>query len=122
MSAESTERSAFVSPTRTPKLTDAVMLGPPDTVTPVRPTVTYWSFVIPVRLTVHWSTLGPLVTVPMFALPQLEIADGKVNTSVYSPLGPPVRHSMPGLPANGRSTSNVPAAPWILRETTRTVS
>src|SRR5437899_9115923 len=40
----------------------------------------------------------------------------KVTTTVWSPVAPPVRHSMPG--AGGfKSMLNVPAELWVLRDT-----
>src|SRR5207237_6861182 len=76
------------------------------------------AFCTPVQLTV---TTPPLVLVvaefaPHVAEPTVTAA-GKDTTTVWLPFGPPLRHSIPGVPVRGRLMSNVPAVPCVLRET-----
>src|SRR5438105_4948591 len=78
-----TEPLAVVSPRSTPIVAGS---GSGKPFTPDKPTVTYWPLVTPVRFTVHWFELGPLVTVPApletLALPQLVTGSANVNTIV----------------------------------------
>src|SRR6266478_2631848 len=88
--------------------------------TPIRFIATVCALGTPVQFTVTW--LPDMLVVAAFpaqvAAPTALIGVGKVTTMVWLPVGlPPARHSIPRLPESGRSTSKVPAEPWVLRET-----
>ena len=52
------------------------------TVTPVNVTAVYWALGTPVRFTVHWFEFGPLLTVPVLAVPQLVTGAVKVKINL----------------------------------------
>src|SRR6185437_5748365 len=69
-------------------------------------------------------TVEPLIVV-LLTLPQVVVAvpempvtaSEKVNTMVCRKVPPlPTRHSTPGVPVSGKSISNVPALPCLLRD------
>src|SRR4029077_255616 len=73
-----------------------------------------------VTLPVHTPAL------PTHPVPEVTCACGlpvtvtlpeKVTTMVKSCVPPWVRHSTPSVPVSGSATSNVPAAPWVIRGT-----
>src|SRR5438105_1087837 len=109
MSAELTERSPVVSPMRQPtRAATSLVLTP--SLTPSKVTVTYWALFTPARFTVTVVLLLPL-TLETLGVPDANdvicallkvTGNGKVNTIC---VGPPLRHSTPGVPPSGRLIS-----------------